>query len=118
MKGQLLPAIIENIATRKDRSIKIIIGTQEMSPADAGQIFTYNGQLVTVYICPAEIDNRELEQVDKLNPELNSKSKSRRLRDVMFVAWKQNPEGYKTFDEYYSAKYEQIIDHWKTKLNP
>jgi hypothetical protein len=118
MKGQLIAAIVENITTRKDRSLKVVIGTQEVSPSEAGQLFQYMHQLVTVYVCPSAIDNRELEQIDKLEPELNNKSQSQRIRNVLYLLHQQASEGFKTFDEYYKAKTELYIEHLKSKLNP
>lgn len=116
MKGQLIAAIVENITTRKDRSVKLTFGTQELNPVEAGQLFQYMNQLVTVYLCPASIDNREIEQIDKLEPELNSKSQSQRIRAVLYLLHQQNNEGFKTFEEYYRSKTEKFIDHLKSKL--
>jgi hypothetical protein len=116
MKGQLLAAMVESINTRKDKSVKLILGTQELNPSDAGQLFQYMNQLVSVYLCPAAIDNREIEQIDKLEPELNNKTQSQRIRAVLYLCHQQNSEGFKTFDEYYKAKTEKYIEHLKSKL--
>lgn len=117
MKGQLIAAMVESITTRKDRSVKLIFGTQELNPNEAGQLFQYMNQLVSVYLCPAAIDNREIEQIDKLEPELNNKSQSQRIRAVLYLCHQQNSEGFKTFDEYYKAKTEKYIEHLKSKLS-
>lgn len=116
MKGQLLAAMVESINTRKDKSVKLILGTQELAPLEAGQLFQYMNQLVSVYLCPSSIDNRELEQIDKVEPELNNKSQSQRIRAVLYLCHQQNSEGFKTFDEYYKAKTEKYIEHLKSKL--
>lgn len=116
MKGQLIAAMVESITTRKDRSVKVVIGTQELNPSEAGQLFQYMNQLVTVYISPAAIDNREIDQIDKLEPELNNKSQSQRIRAVLYLLHQQNAEGFKSFDEYYKSKTEKFIEHLKSKL--
>lgn len=116
MKGILLSTYIENISTRKDKSIKIVLGTQEVSPGKAGELFTLLNQIATTYICPNGIDQRELDQVDKVDPEFGGKSQSQRLRNVLYVSWEQNHEGFKDFDGYYKAMMEKIIDHYKSKL--
>lgn len=118
MKGQLIAAMVENITTRKDKSCKLVFGTQELNPTEAGQLFQYMNQLVSVYLCPAAIDQRELEQIDKLEPELNNKTQSQRIRSVLYLLHQQAPEGFKTFDEYYKAKTEMYIEHLKSKLDP
>ena len=116
MKGQLLAAMVENISTRKDHTVKVVIGTQELSPMEAGQLFQYMNQLVSVYLCPAAIDSKEIEQIDKLDPELNNKTQSQRIRNVLYLLHQNNSEGFKTFDEFYKAKTELYIEHLKTKL--
>jgi len=116
MKGQLLAAMVESITTRKDKSVKLVFGTQELSPSEAGLLFQYMNQLMSVYICPASIDNREIEQIDKLEPELNNRTQSQRIRNVLYLLHQNNTEGFKSFDEYYKAKTEFYIDHLKSKL--
>lgn len=116
MKGELFAAIVENVSTRKDNTIKIVIGTNEISPAKAGQLITYMNQLVCVYISPSTIDTKEVDQVDKIEPELNNKSQSQRLRSVLYLNYQNDSKGYKTFDEFYKHETEKIIEHYKSKL--
>lgn len=116
MKGELFAAIVENVSTRKDNTIKIVIGTNEISPAKAGQLITYMNQLVSVYISPSTVDTKEVDQVDKIEPELNNKSQSQRLRSVLYINFQNDSKGYKTFDEFYKHETEKIIEHYKSKL--
>jgi len=118
MKGILLPSIIENIATRKDNTIKITIGTNELSQGNAGELFSLVNKLAVVYISPKEaVDQRELDQIDKIDPEFQGKTQSQRLRAVLFKLFDQDKEGFKDFDTYYKSKTEKIIEHLKTKIN-
>jgi len=117
MKGQLISAMVEGITTRKDRTLKVVIGTQEMNPNAAAQLLQIAHQLVTIYISPAEIDSREIDQVDKLDPELNGKTQSQRIRNVLYLLHQQNSEGFQHYDEYYKAKTELYIEHLKSKLS-
>lgn len=119
MQGVLIPVIIENITTRKDNTIKITLGSQEVSPQVAGELFRLLNKLAACYFSPKEtIRQAEIDQVDELDVEMDGKSQSQRLRNVLFVLWQQSPEGYKDFKNFYQAKTEQIIDHFKSKLNP
>jgi len=36
---------------------------------------------------------------------------------VLFVNYEQKNEGYKTFTDYYNAKMETLINHFKNKLD-
>lgn len=118
MNGIILSTYIENITTRKDRSVKITLGTQELSPAKAGELFNLMNSLAITYISQKEINQREIDQVDKLDPEFEGKTSSQRIRNVLFILWKQDSEGFKDFDNYYKNKTEKYIDHLKSKINP
>ena len=116
-KGIILPAIVESLRTRKDRTIAITIGTQEMEPAKAGEIFSLNNQLVTVYISPTGIDQDTIDIIDTLEPELPGKSPSQRLRSILYLLWKQDDGGFKDKNLHYLHHMEKIIDHYKSKLD-
>lgn len=116
MNGILLPAIIENISTRKDKTVKMTMGTQELSPAKAGELFELLNSYSVVYICPKGIDQKEIDQVDKLDPEFDGKTQSQRIRSVLFKLFQQNSEGFKDFDNYYRSKTEKFIEHLKAKI--
>lgn len=118
MNGILLSAMIENITTRKDRSVKVTIGTQELSQGKAGELFTLLNNLAVVYISTKEIDQKEIDQVDRLDPEFEGKTQSQRIRNVLFKLFAQDHEGHKDFDQYYKNKTEKYIEHLKTKILP
>lgn len=117
MKGILLAAQIENVTSRKDRTIKVTIGTQELSPAKAGELFSLLNHIASVYICSSEIDQTEIDLVDKVDPEFKGKTQSQRLRNVLFILWEQDKEGFKDFDSFYRYKMDQIIDTYKSNIH-
>jgi hypothetical protein len=115
--GILLACYVESLTTRKDKSIKITLSTQELSEGNAGQIFGLQSKLAAVYISPKEtIPQRDIDQVDKVDVEMNGKTQSQRIRAVMFKLWEQGNEGHKEFEAYYRAKTEIIIEHLKSKI--
>jgi hypothetical protein len=118
MNGILLPSIVENISTRRDGSIKVTLGTQELSQGKAGELFILQGKLAAVYISAKDtITQAELNQVDNLDPEIDAKTPGQRLRSVLYILWSTtDEEGHKTFDTYYKAKMETIISHMKSKI--
>lgn len=118
MNGILLSAIIENVSTRKDQTVKITIGTQELSPSKAGEVFGLHGKLAVVYISSKDVPQREIDQVDKLEPELNGKTQSQRIRNTLFVLFTQDSEGFKDFQTYYISKTERFIEDLKTQILP
>lgn len=119
MEGLLLSCQIERVATRKDRTVSVTLGSQEMSPAKAGELVSLANKIVCVYISPKEtIKQSELDQVDQINPEFPGKTQSQRIRAVLFVLWEKKPENFKDFDSFYKFKTEAIIDHYKTLIDP
>lgn len=118
MKGILIAAQVETISTRRDRTVKIVLGTQELAPALAGDLLAMNNDVISIYLCPSTIDNREIEQVDKIDPDLGGKSQSQRIRNVLYKLFEQDKEGYKEFDAYYRKKTELYIEHLKSKIEP
>lgn len=116
MNGLLLPVYVESVSTRKDKTVKIILGSQELSPATAGQIFNLMNTLSVAYISPKTIAQNDIDQVDKLDPEFEGKTQSQRIRAVLFKLFQQDAEGFKTFDDYYRNKTEKYIEHLKNKI--
>lgn len=117
MNGLLFAAIVERVNTRKDNTLGVTLGLQEVSPATAGQLVTLNNRLVAVYLSEKEkISQEEIDQVDKIDRVMEGKSPSQRMRNVLYILFTQNEEGYKTFDEYYRGKMETIINHLKSKI--
>jgi hypothetical protein len=117
IKGILLPAYVENISTRKDKSVKIVLSTQELTPAQAGEIFNLMNSLVIAYLSVKDINSDELDQVDKIDPELGGKTQGQRIRNTLYVLYEKNNEGFKDFNSFYKNKTEKIIEHLKTKID-
>lgn len=65
MTGIILSAIIENVSTRADGTVKVVLGCQEMSASRAGELMTLNRKLAAVYLSPKESVNQK--EVDQLS---------------------------------------------------
>ena len=63
--------------------------------------------------------NNEKDVIENLKAdyEETGKTPSQRLRGVLYVNFEQANEGYKTFTDYYNAKMEKIVNHYKEKLD-
>lgn len=118
MTGVILPAILGGIRTLADGSLTISFHTQELSPANVGEIFSHRGKLVALYISPKEtIPQREIDQIDSVDVDMPGKTKSQRVRNVLYRIWELQPEGHKNFDSFYNTKMEQHIKDLKTHLD-
>jgi hypothetical protein len=116
MNGTLVPVVIGGIRSLKDGSVAVTVETQELSPGKAGELFALRNKICYVYFSERQIELPERKMIDSLEPEMQGKSPSLRLRNVLFVAWQQNPEGYPDADSYYRAKMELIISTYKANL--
>jgi len=113
-----IPATIESISTRKDRTVSLRIGTQELAPDTAGQLLGLQNKLAYVAINAAEFQPSEVEMLLKANDDLTDmgKSSSERLRNTFYVLWKQEDKGFKDFTDYYRHRMENIINLLKTQI--
>jgi hypothetical protein len=49
-EGLLLAAIVENVSTRRDGTLKITFGCQEMSSGKSGELVSMQNKVVAIYI--------------------------------------------------------------------
>ncbi len=112
-----IPAQLESISTRKDGTMRVAFGTQELPPSVAGDLFSMQNKICYLCIKPEPFRNEELKLISELEAsDDNFKSPSQRMRGVLFRLFEQNNEGYKTFTLYYDSKMEQFINHLKSKI--
>ena len=117
-------ADIEGIQTRAGGDIKITISTQILKPEEMTKLFELREKQVYMAVMEFDKENpdRQIEladiEVPEQEPEFkNQKSPSERLRNVLYVLWKQ--DGVKTdFETWRIGQMEKIIEHYKTKLKP
>jgi len=118
MNGIILPAILGSIRSLQDGSLKLCFDSQELSPANVGEIFSHRGKLVALYISPKEtIAQREIDQIDSVDVDLPGKTKSQRVRNCLYRIWELQSDGHKTFESYYSFHMEKHISELKTVLD-
>lgn len=116
-EGLLLAAIVENVSTRKDGTLKIVFGCQEMGSSKSGELVSMQNKVVALYISQKEtIPQSVLDTVDAVDVDMPGKTKSQRQRAVLYRIWELQKEGHKTFESYYSAKMESHITDLKGVL--
>lgn len=117
-EGLLLAAIVENVSTRRDGTLKITFGCQEMSSSKSGELVSMQNKVVAIYISPKEtIPQAVLDTVDNVDIDMPGKTKSQRQRAVLYRIWELEKEGHKTFESYYSYAMEKHISDLKQHLD-
>lgn len=115
----LIPAQIEKIATRKDKTWSITIGTQELTPDKARDLAMLNQSFVYVAIKTEEFRQAEEELLNNITCDVELsmlKTPSQRLRAVFYKLFSQDNKGYSGFQSYYEGEMEKLIDHFKSKI--
>lgn len=116
-EGMMLAAIVENVSTRRDGTIKLTLGTQEISQGKAGELFTMQNKVVAIYISVKDsVPQKVMDMVDQADVDIPGKTKSQRQRAVLYRIWEIQKEGHKTFESYYAAKMEAHITDLKGVL--
>ena len=106
------PALLANLTTKADGSLKITIETRELSGQNAGELLSYRLQEGYVTFTPNAVNTVS---VPKEAVETGQKTPSQRLRGVLYVYWEQKGKNG-TFDEFYRSELEKLIEHIKEKL--
>jgi len=118
MKTFQIPAELVTYGKMKDKGFKITFETGELSPEQVANIHYGSTKVGVLAFAPDPFASHELEEMDKIKIDFNDmgKSPAQRLRGVLYRNWEINKEGYEVFNDYYNAKYEIMINHWKKKL--
>lgn len=108
----------ESANRKKDRSVSIRFTTDlEQSTDDFMEIDKMlNSRGILYYSDRGELTQEEIDTLDEVDIEMQGKSKSQRMRSVMFLLWKQQGEKG-NFKDFYSEKMESIITKMKDKLD-
>lgn len=119
MATKVIAGTFDGIRSLQDRSVKLTFTTQELSPSDVGDLFSFQNKFCKVLIT----DNKVIQPEIKMETESaeveaweKQKSPANRMRGVLFVLFSQNAEGYPDFDAYYKAKMNGFIEHLKSKI--
>ena len=113
----MLAALVENVSTRRDGTIKLTLGTQELSQGKAGELFTMQNKLCAIYLSKKEsVPQSVVDMVDQADVDMPGKTKSQRVRAVLYRIWELEKEGHKTFESYYAFKMEKHITDLKQHL--
>lgn len=108
---------IESISSRKDKTIKLTIGTQELNPNQAAQLFTLTQQFCYLALKPETFTKEDTDLLDNIKTDLETqKTPSQRLRGILFLNYQQDTKGYKDFSTYYQGEMDKICEHYKNKL--
>lgn len=110
-------AQISGVNRLKDGTFKLTLETQEINKEQRSDLMDYQG-LVKVLISDENIAKEVITAVDDLEISDNSnKTKSQRLKAVLFKLWEKEPSGFEDFTTFYRSRMERIINQIKERLD-
>lgn len=107
---------ITGIRTLKDGTLSLSMAMQEMQPTTAASLFSLQNQLTKMYITTDNISDEQKDILDEWQVEHESKSPSKRMRNVLYRIWEQDHQGYEDFQLFYNYRMNQLIEKLKEKL--
>lgn len=113
----ILPVSLNPLSRRKDKSVKMSFETRELSPEETMALMALEG--VEGWMCFSPNQENIDEDIPSEHVELGEKSPSQRLRNVLFVWYKQEVDVGRyvgLFDTFRKEKMESIINTVKSKL--
>ena len=111
---------ITKIVTMSKNTIRLQIDSQENVSGEAmKRVFDIIDQLGNfLFVVHREIQAEDLLNIPAPEPEIKGeKSDSQRMRNVLYLLWKQNDEGYKDHNLHYHYHMEKLIEYLKSKLD-
>lgn len=101
---------------KKDKSVSLTFITElEQSSSEFMEIDSNLDKHGVIYFkTNGKLTEEEKEEIDKVDIQAEGKTKSQRLRNVLFIYNQQN--GDKDFKEFYADEMEKVIEHYKGKL--
>jgi hypothetical protein len=115
----VLDGVLESISTRMDGTVSVKFGTNEMDSSNAASLFSLRGKYCKALFSDNNITALEEEVVDKtqIAKTGKNKTKSQRLRAVLYRCWEQSPHHDNvSFEDFYNTEMEIIIERYKNFL--
>ncbi len=107
-------AQIDSAKANNDRTLSLKIDTQELSSEDTAHIFNFFQKQIWIALAETTISKTQL-NIPEIIEEMDKKSPSQRLRDRMFVYFKEKKvEG--NFVEWYKKSLEKMGDKYLEKI--
>lgn len=115
----IVGAILSSYHSLKDKTLKLVFETQEPTPEQVTKVASLSQAFGFLAFKMDNFKQDEIEALDSLKSDYEDKgkSKSQRLKAVLYVYWKQDDQGYKIFDDYYNHMMEKLINFYKSKLD-
>jgi len=113
----ILPVILSSYRPRNDGSWSITLSTNILTSEQKQVIDSMHQQLCCIMIKDSDVIADEIEIFDTIELDIVDArlTPSKRLQNVFYRLWEKTKDG--EFKEFYRVKMEQLIEHFKKKLD-
>jgi len=109
-------SVIDGVQKKKDGTLSIKLGTQELKAKETALIFDMGNKYIHTVFSEVDVNPDDI-IIPEIKTEFRSdKSPSQRLRNSLYVFWKNNTSKQKTFEEFYKQQMEKFIETVKDKI--
>lgn len=109
-----VPSYIQGLRTLADNTIRLTVDCQELSPEECAQIFMLKGKQGWFVFKENEI---KAEDIPDTNVEFKGdKTPSQRLRNCLYVYWKEQTSQTEDFNTFYTKWIEKKLEEIKNYL--
>lgn len=114
----IIPAQLDSLRTLADKTLKLTFETNELNPQDLLGLMENLHQFGYLAFQKEPFSEDQKKMLSELKSDYDEKikSSSQRLRSVLYVMWKNKPEGFDSSVKHYEHYMEKIIAHYKSKL--
>ncbi len=118
MRTVQFAAILDGVSKKKDSTLSVKLGTQELGPEDTARIFEFGNREVWVCLAETAVTAEDLEVPEVLTEFRKDKTPSERLRNVLYRLWeKEVKKTGREFDSWYLGYMDRAIEKIKEKLD-
>ncbi len=109
---------LDSATRKKDKSVKLSFTTNlEQTTTEFMEMDELVGDLGVLYFSERDkLTQEEIDMIDKVDVEMEGKTKSQRLRNVLYLLHDQS-ESEKDFKTFYADIMEQLIEKYKQMLD-
>lgn len=119
MMDILKAVVFDTYRVRKDGSAVLCFETGELTAPDVASLHLLRNQTGVVgFSRRNSLSDKEIKDLESIDAEIESKSKSQRLHNALYVLFTQQPDGYTEFKHFYADRMEKIIQQIKNRLEP
>lgn len=108
-------ALIDGVVAKKDKTLTIKLGTQELTSDDTSYLFDLMGKQIWVGVAETAIE--ALDVPDELPEMHGEKTSSQRLRGIIYKVWELKTDKKIPFPTYYESAMFKLCEFYKNKLD-